>query len=1006
MIRGLLIGAICEKSLQLPNYETSKQSAITQISADTERINLGFRNMHEVWANIIELAIAIYLLQREVGAIAVVPLFIAAACAAGSFLLSRHVVNGQKIWMHDLQKRLNVTTSVFARLESIKMLGISTWAGDTLPEVTSMLGPAAMFVAFNLVAFAREDAAVLANTAFTSLAILSLIGPPLKTLIQTIPNLLSALACLGRVQDLLEAPSISRNTPWKANGLTFEQTDGRCRGGTPGHGHETFELESGSPFSTGVHPSAMVKAYAADISSAQRGEPVLRNVSFQLLPLQLLVVSGPVGCGKTTLLRAMIGAACVVKGSLTAQSDSVAFCDQTAWLRQGSIKDNIVHDSEYNHAWYESVIDACELPVDIASFAEGDNLHALDKRTAKNVFRKVFGTDGLLRRLGLTAVLVTQSAQHASLSDAVLMLSGDGLVKYCDHPVRSGDDHPKDNPDELKEQASTLAKGGSIKVQVSEAQELLATAVNKEPPPDATLYMTYVKAVGPKFAGCFMMALPLSAFCLNFSTLWISWWSESKAQQPGSKMALYASVYCVLGISSLITFTVACWLALVVMIPRSGRAFHSAFLKAVLRLPLDSFVKESLGEITNRHDPESTVVHFRSANYNLCQYRFSQDIQTIDTQLPFASLNTFEAFTSFLVLMIIIGVTARITAIFIPICMACVYVTQRLYLKTSRRLRLLDIEAKAPLLAYHIETLSGLPTIRAFGFEQDAMKHTIGLLEASQQPFYLLLCVQRWLGFVLDSIIACLVILIVVFALKVGSSASAGLTGAAIVTVIACNQTLANLVESWTMMETCLGDVQRIKEFSKQRPNQGCVEFNNYSGSYGSTSPLVLKNVSFTIRPGQKVAICGRTGSGKSSLALSLFKLLHTREGSLTIDGLNLACLDEETVRSRIASVPQEPLLFKDLTVRQNLRLDGMTSDAEAKMSWRRLDAESNQQFQALLKNGLHDRTIIAVEHNPKNVLDYDTVVVLHEGRIVEIGSPAELAKSVDSAFRRLLLLS
>ncbi|KAI7553023.1 hypothetical protein KC331_g1509, partial [Hortaea werneckii] len=320
MIRGLLIGAICEKSLQLPNDETSKQSSITLISADTERINLGLRNMHEVWANIIELAVAIYLLQREVGVIAIVPLFIAAVCAAGSFLLSRHVVNGQKIWMHDLQKRLNVTTSVFARLESIKMLGISTWAGNTLrtlrdqevdsslifrtlllwsvviSEVTSMFGPAAMFVAFSLVAFARKDAAVLANTAFTSLAILSLIGPPLATLIQTIPNLLSALACLNRVQDLLEAPSISRGTPWKVSGLTYEQNDRRCRGSTPVHGHETFELESGSPFSTDVHPLAMVKAHAADISWAQGGEPVLRDVNFQLLPSQLLVVSGPVGC--------------------------------------------------------------------------------------------------------------------------------------------------------------------------------------------------------------------------------------------------------------------------------------------------------------------------------------------------------------------------------------------------------------------------------------------------------------------------------------------------------------------------------------------------------------------------------------------------------------------------------------------------------------------------------------------------------------------------------------
>ncbi|KAI7678884.1 hypothetical protein KC353_g22360, partial [Hortaea werneckii] len=237
----------------------------------------------------------------------------------------------------------------------------------------------------------------------------------------------------------------------------------------------------------------------------------------------------------------------------TAKSDSVAFCDQTAWLRQGSIKDNIVNDSEYNHAWYESVIDACELSVDIASFAEGDNFavgsqgqalsggqkhriaiaralysrkrlmvfddvfSALDKRTAKNVFRKVFGADGLLRRLGLTAVLVTQSAQHASLSDAVLMLSGDSLVEYCGNPVRSGDDHPNDNSDELEEPASASAKGG-IKVEISEAQKLLPTAVDKASPPDTTLYMTYAKAVGPKFAGCFMMALMLSAFCLNFSS--------------------------------------------------------------------------------------------------------------------------------------------------------------------------------------------------------------------------------------------------------------------------------------------------------------------------------------------------------------------------------------------------------------------------------------------------------------------------------------------------------
>lgn len=107
-----------------------------------------------------------------------------------------------------------------------------------------MLGPAAMFVAFSLVAFARNDAAVLANTAFASLAILSLIGPPLATLIQTIPNLLSALACLGRIQDLLEAPSSSRNNLENSiDSLSSQQNDQGIRRSTSVHGHETFDLE-------------------------------------------------------------------------------------------------------------------------------------------------------------------------------------------------------------------------------------------------------------------------------------------------------------------------------------------------------------------------------------------------------------------------------------------------------------------------------------------------------------------------------------------------------------------------------------------------------------------------------------------------------------------------------------------------------------------------------------------------------------------------------------------
>lgn len=232
-----------------------------------------------------------------------------------------------------------------------------------------MLGPAAMFVAFSLIAFSRSDTTVLASTAFTSLTILSLVGPPLATLIQTIPNLLSAMICFGRIQESLEAEPAPGSGSYRSDAVVTSESSGRRFRSDITEGIELESLnESITPDNSGV----LAAAAQVDISWSRTAKAVLKNVSFTIASTDLLIVTGPTGCGKSTLINALLGEACVLAGTLTSERSRMAVCDQTAWLREGSIRDNIVSTSEYDPRWYKSVIEACELTSDLELFAEGD----------------------------------------------------------------------------------------------------------------------------------------------------------------------------------------------------------------------------------------------------------------------------------------------------------------------------------------------------------------------------------------------------------------------------------------------------------------------------------------------------------------------------------------------------------------------------------------------------------------------------------------------------------
>lgn len=198
--------------------------------------------------------------------------------------------------------------------------------------------------------------------------------------------------------------------------------------------------------------------------------------------------------------------------------------------------------------------------------------------------------------------------------------------------------------------------------------------------------------------------------------------------------------------------------------------------------------------------------------------------------------------------MALIGVASVYAAIAFPIVIAVLYVIQKFYLRTSRQLRFMDIEAKAPLYTQFTECLSGLATVRAFGWQTALEKKNRELLDRSQRPFYLLFAVQRWLTLVLDLVIAAIAVLLIVLVVKLRGTLSAGYVGIALVNVIMFSQSIKMLVTFWTTLETHIGAVARIKIFQENAvsedlptendmpppawPSRGEIEFSHVSAGY------------------------------------------------------------------------------------------------------------------------------------------------------------------------------
>ncbi|XP_052336655.1 ATP-binding cassette sub-family C member 8-like isoform X1 [Oncorhynchus keta] len=521
------------------------------------------------------------------------------------------------------------------------------------------------------------------------------------------------------------------------------------------------------------------------------------------------------------------------------------------------------------------------------------------------------------------------------------------------------------------------------------------------------------------------------------------------AQECGFSHSLYLSVFsvlCCLGIVLCLVTSVAVeWTGL-----RVAKVLHHNLLSKIILAPMRLFETTPLGNILNR---------------------FSSDTNTIDQHIP-ATLECLSRST--LLCVSALGVISYVTPVFlialVPLAIAC-YFIQKYFRVASRDLQQLEDSTQLPLLSHFSETVEGLTTIRAFRYESRFRQRLLEYTDANNIASLFLTAANRWLEVRMEYVGACVVLIAAVASISnsLYNHLSTGLVGLGLTYALMVSNYLNWMVRNLADMEVQLGSVKRINGLLKTEPEnyeglmaasqvpdgwprQGEIQIQNLSVRYDTTLKPVLKHVNAHISPGQKVGICGRTGSGKSSFSLAFFRMVDMFEGRIIIDDIDIAKLPLQTLRSRFSIILQDPILFSG-TIRFNLDpemkatddmlwealeiaqlkpvvktlpggLDAMVTEGGENFSQGQrqlfclarafvrkssilimdeatasIDMATESILQKVVMTAFADRTVVTIAHRVHTILNADLVIVMKRGIILEYDRPQALLEKEDSVF-------
>ncbi|XP_033742889.1 multidrug resistance-associated protein 5-like isoform X2 [Pecten maximus] len=500
----------------------------------------------------------------------------------------------------------------------------------------------------------------------------------------------------------------------------------------------------------------------------------------------------------------------------------------------------------------------------------------------------------------------------------------------------------------------------------------------------------------------------------------------------------------------IVVFTIIKGLGQSWMMMRSTRLLHNRALANIMKAPMKFFDANPAGRILNR---------------------FSQDLDESDVFIP-----VFIDILLRLVVMVVMALGSAVfnlpwTFIAIVALTVVFYIFKRISVESTRQMKRFEMIVMSPLINHVTASAQGLFTIVSFKQQKQFIKECMKFTDVTTTGLFLVEGITRWIELRLDitaSVMIVVTMLVMILMKGTIPPAFAALSYILCVRVVSSMQFIVRVTNE---TESRFTSVERIHEYEsnieieddsvsvipdKNWPQDGCLIFSDVTMRYRKDMDPVLRNIRFDIKPKQKVGIVGRTGAGKSSLAAALFRLCELSEGHISIDGVDIAHIPRKTLRSRLSTIPQDPVLFTG-TLRYNLdpfdlytdeviwaaieqvhmkeKIKGYGDQLQLKVEengenfsvgerqliclaraiLRRnkilvldeatasIDTSTDAMIQETIRESFADCTVLTIAHRLNTVLHCDIILILEAGEVVETGKPQDLLSNPESVFNRMI---
>ncbi|XP_031156166.1 ATP-binding cassette sub-family C member 9 isoform X3 [Sander lucioperca] len=1192
-LRGALLAMIYNKILRLSTSNMSMgEMTLGQINnlvaIETNQLMWFLFLCPNLWSMPVQIVMGVIMLYYFMGCSALVGASVIVLLAPVQYRIATKLADTQKSTLEHSTDRLKKTTEI---LKGIKLLKLYAWENifcdsveDTRGKELTSLKTFAFYTSMSIFMNAAIPiAAVLAtfvvyhfinetgptpSEAFAALALFHILVTPLFLLSTVVRFAVKAMVSVQKLSEFLQSDEIGDDS-WRNGDTSVSMEAGKKHlGVTKAINRKQpmrYQMDNyEQPTRRQMRPTE-TEDVAVKVSNGfftwGSNLSTLSDINICIPTGQLTMIVGQVGCGKSSLLLAMLGEMqtlggsvywsklpdneTVHEGNISKNRYSVAYATQKSWLLNATVEENITFGSPFNKQRYKTVIDACSLQPDIDLLPFGDqteigergiNLSGGQRQricVARALYQNtniVFLDDpfsaldihlsdhlmqeGILKFLQddkRTVVLVTHKLQYLIHADWIIAMKDGSVlregtlkdiqthdIELYDHwkTLMNRQDHGLEK-DVQQDSQTTLERktlrrafySREAKNQIDDEDEEeeeeeedddnMSTTTNRRSKIPWRVCWCYMSS-----GGFFMAFLMVSSKLLKHSVIvaidyWLAIWTSSKTSQsagagqdvsngssladgiggnstfatPGTPQAEDDSYYlpvfitlCAAGITlCLITSLTVEFLGL-----SAATNLHHNLLNKIIHAPIRFFDITPLGQILNR---------------------FSADTNIIDQHIP----PTLESLTrSTLLCLSAIGVISSITPAFlialVPLAVAF-YFIQKYFRVASKDLQDLDDSTQLPLLCHFSETAEGLTTIRAFRHEARFKQRMLELTDTNNTAYLFLSAANRWLEVRTDYLGAVIVLTAAgaaIWSLRYGLH-SGGLVGLGLTYALTVTNYLNWVVRNLADLEVQMAAVKKVNSFlgtesenyegsmdasqvPENWPQNGEIKIQELCVRYDPMLKPVLKHVNMFIEPGQKVGICGRTGSGKSSLSLAFFNMVDIFEGKIVIDGIDICKLPLQTLRSRLSIILQDPVLFSG-SIRFNLDpertctddrlwealeiaqlknmvkalpggLDAVVTEGGENFSVGQrqlfclarafvrkssilimdeatasIDMATENILQKVVMTAFADRTVVTIAHRVHTILTADLVIVMKRGNILEYDKPETLLEQEDGMF-------